>query len=151
MAELTDTLSATVIRREIERFLEAARERAEPDLDRRRRAQRRYHRSWPLLVCVPNGNNLGKDLGVPLHNASSLGIAFLSPMHIDVGSVVFIKLFWHEELCPRVPAVVRHATPTGHGYLVGCEFTLADEGICKRAVDYGLPWYDSGGRAEPAA
>jgi hypothetical protein len=151
MAELTDTLSASVIRREIERFLEAARERAELDLDRRRRAQRRYHRSWPLLVCVPGGRTLGKDMGVPLHNASALGIAFLAPVHIQVGSVVFIKLFWHEDLSPRVPAVVRHATPTGHGYLVGCEFALADETICRRALEYGIAWYDSGGRAEPAA
>ena len=90
-------------------------------------------------------------MGVPLYNASPLGIAFLAPVQLSVGSVVFIKLFWHEELCPRVPAVVRHTTPTAHGYLVGCEFALADEGVCKQALEYSESWYDSERVAKPSA
>jgi hypothetical protein len=38
--------------------------------------------------------------------------------------IVYVRLFWHDDECPRVPALVRHSTSTKNGYLVGCEFIL---------------------------
>lgn len=125
-----------VVRREINRFLEAAQKRSEHDGHHRRRARRRHHRSWPLLVSV-NGKAFDQDISAALHNASELGIGFLCPVSMLVGSTVFLKLFCYDEFCPRVPATVRHCTSTRHGFLVGCEFELSNEFSCHRAVELG--------------
>jgi hypothetical protein len=127
------------IRGEIARFIQVTQERSESDSQhQRRRARRRHQRSWPLLASAPSGTSM-RDISVALHNASPLGIAFLSPVIIRDGCVVFLRLFWHEPDAPSVPAVVRHATPTEHGYLVGCEFTADDESLCQVALARGRP------------
>ena len=134
MTRTAGTSATFVIQREIDRFMRVAIDRSEYDATYQpRRAQRRYHRSWPLVVCTP-GTAGGTDLSVALYNASPLGIAFLSPTALANCSTVLVKLFWHDEDGPRVPAVVRHVTPTEHGYLVGCEFAQADETLCEMAL-----------------
>lgn len=125
-----------MVRREVGRFLDAARKRAEHDGQQRRRARRRTHRSWPLLVSI-SGKPFQPDVSSALHDASDLGIGFLSPVSIPVGTTVYLKLFCYDEFCPRVPAVVRHVTATEYGFLVGCEFDLANETTCSRGVDLG--------------
>lgn len=135
------------VRHEIDRFVEAARKRSEHDPSQRRRSCRRYHRSWPLLVSfdrAPFGmgehadlNDEHADISVALHNGSELGIGFLSPQSMIIGATVFIKLFAYDDGCPRVPAVVRHVTPTVHGYLIGCEFDAANEYACSRGLELG--------------
>ncbi|MCP4590165.1 MAG: PilZ domain-containing protein [bacterium] len=117
--------SALVVRREISRFIEAAQERGEFDFDRRRRAQRRYHRSWPLMVTIQRGA-AEESFCAALHNASPLGIAFLCSRPLPEGATVLLRLFWHDESCPLVPAIVRHASSTPHGCLIGCAFTVRD-------------------------
>jgi len=74
---------------------------------------------------------------VALHNASELGIAFLSPQAMAVGTRVYLKLFCYDDFCPRVPAIIRHATPNAHGFIIGCEFDVADEAICAHALELG--------------
>jgi hypothetical protein len=125
-----------VVRREVSRFLDAARKRSEHDEHHRRRARRRHHRSWPLLVSV-NGKAFDLDISAALHNASDLGIGFLSPVSMVTGATVYLKLFCYDDFCPRVPALVRHVTTTEHGFLVGCEFELGNEAACSRAVELG--------------
>ena len=125
-----------VVRREVSRFLEAAQKRSEHDGHHRRRTRRRHHRSWPLLVSV-TGKTFDADLSVALHNASELGIGFLSPISMLAGSTVYLKLFSYDDFCPRVPATVRHVTQTRHGFIVGCEFELSNESACHRAVELG--------------
>jgi hypothetical protein len=125
-----------VVRREIGRFIEAARKRSEHDPHHRRRSRRRHHRSWPLLVSL-SGKPFEPDISVALHNASELGIGFLSPVTMLAGTTVFLKLFSYDDFCPRVPAIIRHVTSTEHGFLVGCEFEVANEHACNRAVELG--------------
>jgi hypothetical protein len=129
MATIVDLRAVDLIRTEIERFAEAARHRSECDPAHRRRSRRRYHRSWPLAVL-----SNGVDMSAALHNASDEGIAFLSCGPIEPGSVVFLKLFCYDESRLYVPAVVRHSTGTEHGYLIGCEFALTDETLCREAI-----------------
>lgn len=117
--------TGSLIREEIHRFIVAARERGEFDLDRRRRAHRRCHRSWPLLVSSTDPR-YGTDMCVALYNASPLGIAFLCPHEIPPGTLVLIRLFWCEVNCPFVPAVVKHCTANEHGHLIGCAFDLGN-------------------------
>ena len=125
-----------VVRREVSRFLEAARKRSEHDTHHRRRSRRRHHRSWPLLISV-NGKPFDSDISAALHDASDLGIGFLSPVSMMIGATVYLKLFCYDDFCPRVPAVVRHVTKTKHGFLVGCEYELGNEAACNRAVELG--------------
>jgi len=125
-----------VVRREVSRFLEAARKRSEHDGRHRRRARRRHARSWPLLVSI-NGKPFEPDVSAALHNASDLGVGFLSPISMLVGATVYVKLFCYDDFCPRVPAVIRHVTSTEHGFLIGCEFDLVNEVACNRAVELG--------------
>ncbi len=136
-----ESAATNILREEIARFVVATRERSEYDADPRRRAQRRYHRSWPLLVS--RGRQIEDlDLSVALHNASELGLAFLSSERFQLRETVFIKLFWHDPAALRVPARVRHMASVEHGCLVGCEFLLDDETQCKRGLDVALRWYD---------
>ncbi len=124
-----------MIRDEIDCFLEAARKRCEYDPVPRRRMERRYHRSWPLQVRMGGG-----EMTTALHNASRNGLAFLSARPIGPGTIIFIHLFCHDDERPRVPAVVRHATPNEHGYLIGCEFMLEDDRLCSEAVGRQGVW-----------
>jgi len=129
--EVESAVSDTVLilRKEIDRFLDSARKRSECEAIHRRRAKRRYHRSWPLMVIYDS-----IELSVALHNASELGIAFLSSRMIPEDTTVFIKLFCHEDFGPCVPAIVRHQTPSDHGFLIGCEFDLSNHHICMKAM-----------------
>jgi len=95
--------------------------RAEVEAPRRRRKRVRYSRSWPLAVFEPN-RVAGVCVAAALHNASAQGIAFLTHRRFDVGATVLVRLFWHDDQSPQVPAVIRHVTATPDGYLVGCEF-----------------------------
>lgn len=137
MPSASTATASDQIRGEIARFIQVTQERSESDTNhQRRRARRRHQRSWPLTVSVPWGTSV-RDISVALHNASPLGIAFLSPVIIRDGSVIFLRLFWHDRAGPCVPAIVRHATPTEHGYLIGCEFSADDESLCQIALSRG--------------
>jgi len=129
MATIVDLRAVDLIRNEVERFTSVARRRSECDPVQRRRSKRRYHRSWPLAVL-----HHGVDISAALHNASDEGIAFLSHNPVAPDTVVFIKLFCYDESAAYVPAVVRHSTGTEHGYLIGCEFALTDETLCREAI-----------------
>lgn len=109
------------LQNEIAKFIDAASRRAEVDGARRRRHRMRYHRSWPLAVYDIE-QATGACFTAALHNASTQGIAFLTKRRFDLDSTVLIRLFWHDDQSPQVPAVIRHVTPTREGYLVGCEF-----------------------------
>jgi hypothetical protein len=129
MATVIDLRAVDIIRSEVERFTDVARQRSESDPVQRRRSRRRYQRSWPLAVMLD-----GADVSAALHNASDEGIAFLSHNPVMPDTVVFIKLFCYDESAAYVPAVVRHSTSTEHGYLIGCEFALSDEALCREAI-----------------
>ena len=131
-------LVAALMRREVDRFVEAARVRSEYDVDTRRRATRRYHRSWPLLICSANGI---EEYSAALHNASADGIGFLCDCDEPPEGLVFIKLFWHDNAALRVPAIVKHATRCAGGTLVGCRFALHDEAACRAGLNTRR-WYD---------
>jgi len=122
---------SSLMRREIDRFIAAARERSEFDIDTRRRSMRRYYRSWPLLVSTFRADG---EISAALHSASANGIGFLCPRQFPVGRIVLVKLFWHEEAGLRVPAIVRHASPYRDTILVGCEFALDDEAACQAGL-----------------
>jgi len=126
-----------MMRREIDRFITAARERSEFDIDTRRRAMRRYHRSWPLLVCTPDSS---REISAALHSASAGGIGFVCERAFPVGGLVLVKLFWYEDRSLRVPALVRHATPYCHGILNGCEFTIEDQEACEVSLRFRRQW-----------
>ena len=129
---------SSLLSREIDRFIAAARERSEYDIDTRRRAMRRYHRSWPLLVSYLRGDD---EISAALHNASVGGIGFLCERKFPVGKLVLVKLFWHDDLALRVPAAVRHLTPYPEATLVGCEFVIDDESACQAGF-YANRWYE---------
>lgn len=124
------TAPTDVIREEIERFVDVAQRRSDSQPASRRRTTERYHRSWPLTVAVN-----GLEFSAALHNASRPGLAFLSSLPIPPDTVVFVRLFSHNPAAPRVPALVRHATPGEHGYLIGCEFMPDNEDLCCQALD----------------
>jgi len=134
----TDNSAALVLQREVDRFIRFAGERSVLDASRCRRRHRRYHRSWPLLVSVADGH---EDVPAALHDASEGGVGFLCQQRIAAGARVFVKLFWHEETGFRIPATVRHATPTPHGWLIGCSFDVADPQACEEAFSVPRPWY----------
>ena len=129
MATTVDLRAVDVIRSEIERFADVARRRSDSDPAQHRRSRRRYQRSWPLLVT--HGR---VELSAALHNGSDEGIAFLSHSPVTPDTVVFIRLFCYDESATYVPAIVRHSTNTEHGYLIGCEFALTDEALCREAI-----------------
>jgi len=132
----SEPLSATIIRQEIARFIAAARRLDGQGHEQRRRRIRQAHHAWPLLVAAGD-RPYDPDLPAMLHNASELGIAFLSPMSIPAGTTVFIKLFVQDSFCPRVPAVVRHCTPSRDGYLIGCEYRAAEVEVCEQGLELG--------------
>ncbi len=123
LVQAIETAQPAVLRQIIDRFVEAAQKRSESQPTPRRRQHRRYHRSWPLAIIYHADDGIG-EMGAALHNASGDGLAFLSPRSFDGEELVYLRLFWHDEDSPLVPAVVRHCTPTKSGYLIGCEFLL---------------------------
>ena len=129
---------SSLMSREIDRFVSVAGQRSEHGIDTRRRALRRYHRSWPLLI-----SSLGNDdeISAALHNVSPGGIGFLCSRGFPIGRVVLVKLFWHEDLGLRVPATVRHVTSRREAVLVGCEFVIDDESACQASF-YANRWYE---------
>jgi len=134
---VAESASALALRREIGRFLRTARERGEMDCTRRQRARRRCQRSWPLLVTIEDQPE-DQHRCVALHNASPSGIAFLCPQRIPPCTTVLIKLFWHDEFSPFVPAVVRHATRKLDGYIIGCAFVLSAGGAGGHATEHEM-------------
>jgi hypothetical protein len=128
----------TLMRREVDRFVKAAQVRSECDMDTRRRAMRRYHRSWPLLVSDADGIH---EYSAALHNASVDGIGFLCECDHPPEGLVYIKLFWHENTALRVPAVVKHATKVTGGVLVGCRFALNNHDACRAGLS-AKRWYE---------
>lgn len=122
-ANVSQADQAEFLRRTIWEFVEFTQQRSDVDPNRRRRQRYRHQRSWPLAVLESNHASAA-EMTAALHNASDQGIAFLSRRAFDRGSVLLIRLFWHDEQSPRIPAVVRHTTPTADGYLVGCEFDV---------------------------
>jgi hypothetical protein len=118
--------SVHVLEEVVIRFVDAARMRSDRRVEPKRRSRQRYHRSWPLSVIFHDGQT-AMEHTVALHNASLQGLAFLSPLHLEPGMIVYVRLFWYDDACPRVPAVVRHSTATKTGYLVGCEFVLWED------------------------
>lgn len=64
------------------------------------------------------------DTGVALYNAGEEGLAFLSTDEYHVGNRLLLKLFRHDSNSPDIPAVVRYARETAHGFLVGCRFLV---------------------------
>ncbi|MFQ5491834.1 MAG: PilZ domain-containing protein, partial [Phycisphaerae bacterium] len=129
---------ASLMRGEIERFMASARVRSEVDLNTRKRSHRRYHRSWPLLVSDAQGIT---EVSAALHDASAMGIGFLCDASLEVGSLVFIKLFWLEDSGLRVPAVVKHISDHRRATLVGCKFAVDDPAACAAAYA-DRQWYD---------
>ena len=134
MSPQTSPISSAgvLIRREIDRFISAARARSESDRQTRRRSRCRFHRSWPLLVSMPRGV---KEVSAALHDASGMGIGFLCRQKFTVGRVILVKLFWADSQAIRVPAVVKHVSAYKHANLVGCEFITEDEAACQASLD----------------
>lgn len=114
---------AAFLLRTIAQFVEFTQQRSDVDPNRRRRQRYRHQRSWPLTI-LESSNASAAEMTAALHNASEQGIAFLSRRPFERGMVLLIRLFWHDEESPRIPALVRHTTPTAEGYLVGCEFDV---------------------------
>ena len=123
MGNVSQGDQAAFLLRTIAEFVEFTQQRSEVDPNRRRRQRYRYQRSWPLTI-VESCSDSATEMTAALHNASDQGIAFLSRRAFERGAVLLVRLFWHDEQSPRVPAVVRHTTPTAEGYLVGCEFDV---------------------------
>jgi hypothetical protein len=118
----TTTIPNEILRGEITRFLQAAKQRSECSPAYFRRGNNRYHRSWPLQVTAG-----ASEMTVALHNASEGGLAFFSPCFIEPGGTLLIRLFCHREDCRPIPVTVRHATANEHGFLIGCEFAFGEE------------------------
>lgn len=127
---------------EIAKFLAVTRRRSEHDLYRGRRTARRHYRTWPLLVADLERQR-GGDLSVALYNASEKGIAFRAMQSFKPGTILSVKLFWHDPRAYRVPCVVRHCEQTEHGYITGCEFCAEDAALCEQACDVHPRWYDA--------
>lgn len=118
--------SNAALRREIDRFLVCVRQRGHSRSRGHRRKQLRHERSWPLQIKRLDLAD-STELGVALHNASTSGIAFLTAESIPPDTMITIRLFWQCDAGPTVPAIVRHATATEHGYLIGAEFLVEDD------------------------
>ncbi len=111
---------------EIDRFQQFASLRSEIDRRTMRRRDRRYHRSWPLLVATYHNKCL-REYSAALYDASKSGIGFMTDQNFTVESLVYIRLFWHELTALRIPAVIRHVTHQPEGIIVGCEYLLSSE------------------------
>lgn len=105
------------------RFLALSQRRCDTSVASGRRANPRDQRTWPLLIVDPQDST--REVSAALHDASTGGIAFLYRRSIDVGSIVRLRLFWSDDECPLVSAVVRHRTLTNDGFLIGCEYLIS--------------------------
>jgi hypothetical protein len=111
------------VREVIRRFVVESQRRCEWYGEPRRRGKRRYHRSWPLSILLSRGNR-EMEMSAALYNASPSGVAFLGHYPIPRDTIIQVRLFWHDDEAPAVPAIVRHCTPRNSRYLVGCEFAI---------------------------
>jgi hypothetical protein len=125
-----------VLQQEIARFRAAITEQAVGRRVDRRRSARQAHPQWPLLITLGDRSYDAPVQGI-VHNVSEQGIAICTRRSVPAGSTIFVKLFSREEFCPRVPAVVRHINPTREGYLLGCEFRVAEPDLCERGLELG--------------
>ncbi len=125
MGVYTKPTSSSQAREVLLRFLAISQRRCDSTRATGRRAHLRNQRTWPLALIDPQ--NPTCEESAALHDASIGGIAFLYRRSIDVGSIVRLRLFWGEEDCPLVPAVVRHRTLTDDGFLIGCEYMISLE------------------------
>ncbi|NOX58218.1 MAG: PilZ domain-containing protein [Planctomycetes bacterium] len=124
--KVTSRVSSNAQAREVLlRFLALSQRRCDVVAADGRRALRRHQRTWPLAVVDPR--DASRVEAAALHDASRRGMAFLYPRAIEVGAVIRLRLFWYDEDCPLVVAVVRHRTPTKDGFLIGCEFLISLE------------------------
>lgn len=131
---------AVLLRREVDRFIRAVGQRSYLDPANGCRRRPRYHRSWPLLVSMSDADG-PQEVPAALHDASRGGVGFLCQQPLRAGARLYVKLFWNDHASYRIPAVVRHASPTAHGWLVGCAFVIDDETACEQAVSMPRPWY----------
>ncbi|MCB9849502.1 MAG: PilZ domain-containing protein [Phycisphaerales bacterium] len=128
MSGIQSATADAMVRRVIDRFIEETHRRCEWYGVPARRRERRFHRTWPLSVSYRHkGEHI--QIGVALYNASPGGIAFLGPHPVNRDEIVRIQLFWHDDECPRVPAIVRHCTRRADAFLVGCEFMTKQSNI----------------------
>ena len=118
--------SDAALRREIDRFLVCVRQRGHSQSTGYRRKELRHERSWPLQIERLDLAD-SAEFSVALHNASASGIAFLTAEIIPPDTMIAIRLFWQRDAGPTVSAIVRHATATEHGYLIGAEFLVEDD------------------------
>ncbi len=126
LIETPRATSNAALQREIDRFLVCVRQRGHTQATGHRRKELRHERSWPLQIerlDLPDS----AGLSVALHNASASGIAFLTADVIPPDTMIEVQLFWQRDAGPTVPAIVRHATATEHGYLIGAEFLVDDD------------------------
>lgn len=133
MADVAVHPCIDLFQREIDRFRECAQQRCGTDGLRGRRKNRRYHRSWPLSVALCEDGSL-TEYSAALYDASEAGMGFMCSQVFCEGSMVYIKLFWHEATGLHIPAIVRHVNPGPNGVLVGVEFALSDAGACEKAL-----------------
>ena len=117
------TSSAVQAREVLLRFLTLSQRRCDATSASGVRVHHRHKRTWPLSIVDPRDPT--REESAALHDASNGGIAFLFRRSIDVGSIVRVRLFWSDDTCPLVSAIVRHRTLTNDGFLIGCEFLIS--------------------------
>ncbi len=125
MTHCANSPTTEALRREIDRFMQAAVKHGQSDLYQNRRSSLRYHRSWPLLVAAVEMPEMD-DLSVTLSDVSADGVGFFCDRSLPEGMLLGVKLFWMDPNSPRVPAIVRHQQITQQGFLVGAQFLFDD-------------------------
>ena len=135
MAQVSAHPCFELFQREITRFRSFAEQRAGHDGPPSRRRRKRYHRSWPLEITVGRESS-AQHYSAALHDASEIGMGFMSDHMFEKDTIVYIKLFWHEATALRIPAIVRHSNPGPNGVLVGVEFAIHDAGLCESSLRF---------------
>ena len=137
MAQVSAHPCFELFEREITRFRSFAEQRAGHDGPPSRRQRKRYHRSWPLEITVGRESS-AQHYSAALHDASEIGMGFMSDHMFEKDTIVYIKLFWHEATALRIPAIVRHSNPGPNGVLVGVEFAIRDAGLCETSLRFNV-------------
>lgn len=120
-AEVQNEQPSTSRERAIARWLDAAREKGQPDLFAGNRNWTRYAWGQELEVTVDTGD--GSDMWTAaMHNVSGGGFGFWSKRQLDVGAVIQVRDTTAGEQEDRVTAEVRHCTVGVRGYLIGAAF-----------------------------
>ncbi len=133
MAQVSVHPCFELFEREITRFRSFAEQRSGHDGLPLRRRRKRFHRSWPLEITVGRDGS-AQHYSAALHDASEIGLGFMSDHMFEKDTIVYIKLFWHESTALRIPAIVRHTNPGPNGVLVGVEFAIHDAGLCEASL-----------------